>query len=541
MRDMVQVRRQGGKRYDQPNIRIGRSQFNRSHGLKTTFDANRLVPILVDEVYPGDTFTMSLNGFCRIFSPLEAPVMDNIELETFFFFVPNRLLWDNWARFLGEHDGSWAQDTAYVIPVIDDGLTVDHDNDYDAHGLAAFFGLPEGMTSDNHELNALPFRAYRLVYHEWFRDQTVEAHTGISTGDGPDAIASYPVEKSYKKHDYFTSCLPDAQKSDSATMPTITPLSGYAYVSTSQGEGNEIGIYNTSLSANRALDSDGARVDVSTTVPSDAQRLFVDLSTVNTGVDLNDLRYALAVQRMLEKDARGGTRLVEKIKEHFGVTVPDYTIQRPEFLGGGKAFINISPVANTREVPAADAIGSDDVYQGSLSGIGAGTISGHSWAKSFVEHGWVIGIVRARGDLTYYQGIDRMWTRSVPTDFYLPIYAGLGEQAVRNDELWNSETPATDAAAFGYQERWAELRYKKSLLVGNFNPELTGSFSHWHLAEDFATLPTLNQTFLNSATPMSRITAVDTEPDFIMDLWFNYKCARPLPVRSVPSIMGQRF
>lgn len=529
MRDMQIRRPHVGQFTEEPDVRIGRSQFNCSHGVKIMFDASYLYPILIDEVLPGDTFTCSLNGFARVFSPLDAPIMDNIELETFFFFVPNRLLWSNWKYFMGEHDDAGAQDTDYTIPIIGTGATVFHDGGGTSFGhMAAHFGLPSGLQTTNVEVNALPFRAYVRCYNDWFRDQNLIDEVAMATNDGPDATGLYYLLKSAKKHDYFTSCLPYVQKGDSV----IGTLSGFPTLITSQAVGSNIAIYETASGNIRELDSGAAQVDVSATLGSSAQVPYVDLSSV-VGVDINGLRQALAIQRMLERDARGGTRYVEIIKHQFGVTSPDFRLQRSEYLGGGKSFINVSPVANTSDTANAE--------QGELRGVGTGSLTGHGWAKSFTEHGYVIGMIRARADLTYFQGLPKLFSRSTRYDFYTPDLAHLGEQSVLNKELWVSNVPATDDDVFGYQERWAEYRFKPSRIQGKMNPDATGALSQWHLAEDFGTLPALNQTFIEDNTPMSRVTTIDTEPDFIADIWFNYVQARPIPVHSIPSILGGRF
>jgi len=530
-RDMVQVRRGTRQSYQGPDAKIRRSQFNRSHGLKMTFDAKLLYPIFVDEILPGDTMTMSLNGFARIFSPLDAPVMDNIELETFFFFCPTRLLWDNWAFFNGEHEGTGAQDTTYTIPVLATGWTVDHDAAVTGHGLAAYMGLPEGLaTATVPSVNALPFRMYTRVWNEWFKDQNVSGDVTMITSNGPDSVGSYSILYSAKRHDYFTSALPYLQK-------------GTAIALAADVVGDPAGGGGYGLPTFRATDDTPAAAVLAATATATAPDVEITGAwTTNetmhwrdpqliANVDINALRESVAIQRLLERDARGGTRYVEMIKAHFGVTSPDYRLQRPEYLGGGKSFINISPVANTSDTAT--------INQAELRGIGTGVISGHSWAKSFTEHGYLMGLIRARGDVTYFQGMDRLWSRSTRYDFYIPALANLGEQSVLNQEIWVSNVSGTDLSVFGYQERWAEYRMKHSRLVGHFNPDISGSLSQWHLAEDFSSLPALNTTFIKDQTPMSRITTVDTEPDFLLDLWFNYKCARPMPVYSVPSLSSR--
>ncbi len=532
MKDMVQVRRGPRQEYKGPDAKIGRSQFNRSSGLKMTFDSSFLYPIFIDEVLPGDTMTMKLNGFARIFSPLDAPVMDNIELETFFFFCPNRLLWDNWQFFQGEHDAAGAQDTVYTIPVLATGWTVDHDNATTGHGLAAYLGLPEGLTTAGVPgINALPFRMYQRVYDEWFRDQNLRGQGTQNTDNGPDSVASYGLQLSNKKHDYFTSALPYLQKGTAieasvVIVPDTTVGKEFpTWQSDPAGSGT---LVDGTLFAVAATDPSDVQVQGGTGTPAVGDRLSWDDPNLLATMDINALRQSVAIQRLLERDARGGTRYVEIIKAHFGVTSPDYRLQRPEYLGGGKSFINISPVANTSATATED--------QAELRGIGTGVISGHSWAKSFTEHGYIMGLVRARGDLTYFQGLDRLWSRSTRYDFYIPALANLGEQSILNKEIFVSNVAATDDAVFGFQERWAEYRMKHSRVVGVFNPDVSGSLSFWHLAEDFSSLPALNFTFMQDSTPMSRITTVDTEPDFLLDIWFDYKCARPLPVYSVPSL-----
>ncbi len=536
MEDMVQVRRDGKQRHEGPEARIGRSQFNRSHGLKMTFDASRLYPILVDEVLPGDTFTCRLNGFARIFSPLDAPVMDNIELETFFFFCPARLLWDNWQYFQGEHDAAGAQDVSFTVPVLATGWTVDHAAGVtNGHGLAAYMGLPHAMTSAGvTSVNALPFRMYNRVFNEWFKDQNVGADSSfpMNVGNGPDSVADHSIAWSNKRHDYFTSSLPYLQKGTSAPVS----LAGKVNLQTLAAAGENVSLLTGMGTDFQLLDSGAAQVDISVSTDADgSEKLFVDLADTGS-IDINALRQSVAIQRLLERDARGGTRYVETIKSHFGVTSPDFRLQRPEYLGGGKSMLHISPVANTSGVDSTVSISGNDEPQGELRGVGTGVIQGHGWAKSFTEHGYILGLIRARGDLTYFQGLDKLWSRSTRYDFYIPALAHLGEQSVLNKELWVSNVTATDDAVFGYQERWAEYRMKMSRVIGVFNPDVSGSLSHWHLAEDFATLPALNVTFIQDKTPLSRITTVDSQPDFLLDVWFDYKCARPLPVFSVPSI-----
>ncbi len=487
------------------------------------FDSSYLYPILVDEVLPGDTVTMSLNGFIRLQHPLESPILDNIELDTFFFFVPNRLVWENWQYFQGEHDAKGAQDTNYTIPILANSSAFNHDSGLNNwQTLGAHMGMPDGLIPNDTDVSALPFRSYNLIYNEWFRDQNLIDEIDIPLGNGPDSPSDkYLLQKSAKKHDYFTSALPYLQK---GTAESFGAAAQTIDVATTAVQDNTITV--VSGSGQRDLDSGAAQVDIS--AANTGAALTITVPAVD--ITINSLRESVAIQRLLEKDARGGTRYTELIKAHFGVTSPDFRLQRPEYLGGGKAYINVNPVAQT------------DTSVGKMAAFATGVINGHGWAKSFTEHGHIIGIIRARGDITYFQGLDRMWSRSTRYEFYMPELANLGEQAILNQELFVvNDGATTDQLTFGYQERWAEYRFKKSRIVGNLNPDSAAAISHWHLAEDFAATPSLNQTFIEDQTPMDRVTPTDTSNQFLMDLWFNYRWARPIPVHSIPSLVGKRF
>ena len=526
---MVQVR--GGHSFrENPQVRVPRSQFNRSHGNKLTFDADYLVPIYVDEVYPGDTFTLQTRGFCRIFSPLKSPIMDNLYVDTFFFFVPNRLVWENWQKFCGEQVDP-GDSIDYSIPVAASYIV-------GTGTVADYFGIPINLDTSVVELNTLPFRAYGLIYNEWFRDQNLVDSVGVAKDNGPDISTDAPraVLKRAKRHDYFTSCLPWPQKQTDPVSAQFNVVGigkeDQNFVTASQAVW-ETGATATTTYAQSALISDagvGNQFYVKGTAASSG------IPEIYAEVTINALRQAFQIQKLLERDARGGTRYVEIIKSHFGVTSPDFRLQRPEYLGGGSAFVNVNPVANTSPVDSTNAPSGVDEYQGKLAGVGTSGVRG-GFAKSFVEHGYVIGLINVRADLTYSQGLDRMWSRSTRYDFYWPSLAMIGEQAVLNKEIWVSNVAATDDAVFGYQERYGELRRKHSLICGKFRPDATGALSEWHLSEDFATLPSLNQTFIESTTPMSRVQAVTTEPDFIADLWFDLKCARPMPLFGIPGMI----
>ena len=522
MRNMVQV--PGGtsrNQYQAPQMRLGRSQFDLSHNHKTTFDVGELIPYFVQEVVPGDTMTCKLNSFLRIFSPLDAPIMDNIEASIEFFFVPNRLVWTNWEAFLGAHDAAGAQDTDYTIPVVNSGTVSD------AGSLAAYMGIPIGLDAASVEYSALPFRAYGLIYNEWYRDQNLIDPLNVTTSDAAGAGVGANPQKSAKKHDYFTSALPYLQKGD----VQYVPLTGLADVGVDAATGNALNVIRSATGTTYALDSSGAALALGGSTGS-GQTLYADLSTVAQGFTINALRESAAIQRLLERDARGGTRHPEIIRSHFGVDVPDYRTQRPEYLGGGKGWINVSPVAQTSTEGGTENVGT-------LTGIGTGQLRA-SWAKSFVEHGYVLGILRARGEVSYQQGLDRMWSRSTKYDFLWPELAHLGEQSILNKELFIQNTTADDEV-FGYQERYADYRFRKSLITGKFASDVSGSLDYWHLSEDFASAPALNQTFIEDATPMSRVVAVTTEPHFIIDGRFDLKVARALPVRPVPTLAPARF
>jgi len=516
----------GASRYRAPEARMGRSQFDLTHSHKTTFDAGYLVPYFMREVVPGDTQTCKLDAIIRIFSPLDAPIMDDIEVGIDFFFVPNRLVWEHWEEFLGASDLAGAQATDYTIPICtNSGQGV-------LHAVADYMGVPLSLSPDTTDLNALPFRGYRLIYNEWFRDQNLIAKVTVAVDDGPDTNAESrffdPPLKSAKKHDYFTSALPYLQKGD----PVTISLGATARIASDAVRSNEaVTVWSTPATAGYfELANDTNKIEVSANAGAITESLYADLASA-TPISINSLREAEAIQRLLERQARSGTRHPEIIKSMFGVEVPDFRTQRPEYLGGGRGFVNVSPVANTSATATED--------QGQLTGVGVGQLRA-SWAKSFVEHGYVFGILRARGQLSYQQGLDRMWSRSTFYDFLVPDLVNLGEQPIYKKELF-VENDATDSEVFGYQERYAEYRFAKSLVTGKFASEASGSLDYWHLAEDFAAAPGLNQTFIEDATPMSRITTVDTEPDFIIDGRFDYRVARVLPVRPVPSLAPPRF
>ena len=530
-----------------PRSDIPRSKFKREWSHKTTFQSGYLTPMMVDEVLPGDSFSINPTIFARLATPL-VPVMDNLHLDTFFFFVPNRLLWEHWEDFIGggaaipdAWDGSA---TDYEIPTVSSALGGFGEGD-----LADFFGLPTagqttpvtGVTT----VNALPFRAYNLIFNEWFRDQNIFDPFPCPTDDGPDDITDYTLLRRGKRHDYFTSCLPQPQRGDSVFLPlgTSAPINNTGGGATRFQQGLDQSVIGT-LQAKASTDPTDIAYNTTAGTPtvgtsirleetgSVLNQYTVDLSEA-TAATINAIREAFQVQRLLERDARGGGRYIEQLFAHFGVRPPDYRLQRPEYIGGNSQLINITPVAQTA--------GSGSTPQGNLSAIGQVVSRPSGINYSATEHGYIIGLMMVRADLTYQQGVRKMWSRSTRYDFYFPVFANLGEQAVLRKEIYSiGDDGSSDDVVFGYQERWAEYRYYPSQITSKLRSTTANSVDQWHYAQEFSSAPTLNPAFISEQPPLDRTLAV-TDPNYgdqlIADIFFSQTITRPMPMYSVPGLI----
>lgn len=567
------IRVRGHRFSDAPAMYMRRTKFDRSHVYKTTFDAGKLIPVFVDEVLPGDTTRMSVNYFARLATPIK-PIMDNIYLDWFFFFVPNRLVWEHWQNFCFEQEDP-DDSTDYVIPTV---TTEANSNNNYLGSLWDYFGLPVNTANNISGVSALPFRGVYLIYNEWFRDENLQKSVKIQKGDvnevldssrfsdqpswvfssGTTIVSGYACPPRGKRHDYFTSALPWTQKgpgvsiglAGTATLVDPSPVSGYfvqqsdtklaAAQLSKDGGVHEVftgdgsleywsGGYSAAIAGHSIKRTGVATVTAQPGSSWLSKDSYADLDT-SSMFTINSLRTAFQMQKFYERLARGGSRYTEVLRSFFGVVSPDARLQRPEFLGSFTKMVNVNPIAQTSATDNTSP-------QGNLSAYGVTAAKFHGFTKSFVEHGYVFGFVCARADLTYQQGINKMWLRSTVYDFYWPTFAHLGEQAIELREIYAQGSEA-DTIVFGYQERYAEYRYKPSQITGKFRSSVTGgNLDVWHLSQFFSNAPTLNEEFITENPPIKRIIAVPSEPEFLLDIGFRYTTVRPMPMFGTPGLV----
>lgn len=512
-----------------PEVNIPRSQLDLSHGIKTTFDAGYLVPVTVFEVLPGDTVNLDFNGFARMLTPI-SPIMDNLRMDTHFFFCPNRLVWTNFVKMMGEQDNP-DDSIDFTVPTMTAPTA-----GYGEESLQDYMGIPPGIKDLQHI--SLPFRMYNLIYNTWYRSENLQDSVQVDKGDGPDDYTNYTLLKRNKSHDYFTSALPWLQKGDALEIPlgTTAPVVGTGQPTFDYTGRTNQRLWATNTQTNAHFET--AATSSNSYASWNDPKLQVDLTTA-TAATVNDFREAMMMQKLLERDARGGTRYQEHLYAHFGVEAEDHRLQLPEYLGGGSTPINFHEVPQTSSTDATTP-------QGNLAAFAQAHLQGgqHGFVKSFTEHGFIIGLVSVRADLTYQQGLEKFWSRSTRYDFYYPSLANLGEQPIYNREIY-AQDPAQDTGStgtpdndrvFGYQERHAEYRHVPSKITGQFRSTAAAPLDSWHLSQEFSSLPLLNDAFMQENPPMARVQAVATGPDFKLDAFVKMICARPMPMRSIPGL-----
>ena len=519
-----------------PSINIKRSVLPRSFEYKTTFDAGYLIPFYCKEVLPADTVKLSLSSLLRLTTP-KVPFMDGLYVSFQFFFVPNRLVWDHWVNMMGERKNP-EDSIDFLTPTID--ITNAQNGT-----LTDYFGLPTNV-SGTYKVSALPFRAYNLIFNEWYRDQNLQDSLPVPTGDGPDKMSDYKLMRRAKYHDYFTSALPAPQKGPASSIS----LTGNAPIIQQSGD-TIVGVdfYRRALSGtpetdhlkqfNTGLPDAGTQsaLVMGDSAPNDTYYAGFNLNSLGLKADLsgvgdftiNDLRQAWQIQKLLETDMRSGTRYTEVLRAHFSVLSPDARLQRPEYLGGFTRPIAVSPVVQTSSTDTTSP-------QGNLAALSATFASGRGFTKSFVEHGWIIGLMSVRSDISYQQGVHRQWTRQGRYDYYWPVFAHLGEQPVLNKEIFVQGT-AEDDEPFGYQERYAEYRYDQNMITGKLRSTDPQSLDMWHLSQEFENLPTLSEQFIQENPPLERVLAVTSEPQFIGVISVNSQWTRAMPVYGVPGLV----